>query len=125
MILYLLVVFLLLSQGVFAEKPENYTVRNVHWGMTPEEVKEEESKREKNRWKEAKGGKDNQICYEGKWKSENTSTKAKVCFNFINKRLISLEYDIHGDVNLYKSILHELKVKRTPTDDGIIHDGLV
>ena len=126
MILYLFVVFLLLSQGVFADKLENYTVRNTHWGMTPEEVKQEENNRKNSKkpWKKIKE-EDNLICYEGKWK--DTDVEAKVCFNFIDKRLISLEYEIQGDLNRFHSILHELKVKYNyniiPDSVWIIHKG--
>lgn len=112
MILYLFVVFLLLFQGVFADKPENYTVRNTHWGMTPEEVKQEEDKKKKS-WKKIKD-EDRLICYKGTW----DDIEGKVCYNFLYKALISLEYEIQGDSKRFHIIFNRLKEKYNITSDS-------
>lgn len=118
MILYLFVVFLLLSQGVFADQSENYPVRNTHWGMTPEEVKQKEKK---TSWKKIVDA-DSLICYKGTW---DTGIEGKVCYGFRYNRLISLEYEIQGDLKRYHLIHYKLQEKYNITTGSpwIIHEG--
>ena len=118
MILYLFVVFLLLSQEVFADTLENYTVRNTHWGMTPEEVKQKEKK---TNWKKI-ADTDSLICYKGTW---DTGIEGEVCYKFLYKKLMSLEYEIQGNSKRFHLIHYKLQEKYNITTGPpwIIHEG--